>query len=402
MQWLNPVWFWGLLGLSVPLAIHLLSRKEGKVIKVGSLRYMSDSTTRRFRSVKLNEILLLALRSLLILLIVLYMVGLLFFTKEKGSRWIIVERGFESAVQTKPLIDSLQTAGYELHYLEKGFPAPEDTTSLYSIPNYWSLVGALERENLEEAIIFSPARVVGFRGVRQALPANITWLSVPANSTTSETTSLLDGGERWVISGHSEASFTWFDAVKSADNSSPENIAAPVTQVTIVADPKFSHDKRILSAAMQVLDDLPGIQLQVNNMVNGEINQQDSSLLFWLSEKPLPSTLGKLVYLQESADPKLITQVFANQWQITKRLNQKAALEHHLVAELSKLFQVDFPVELSDQRQMPETWRWKNGENDSQGGAGEQVATTDGSGWLAALILLTLLAERIVAWRRQQ
>lgn len=402
MQWLNPIWFWGLLGLSVPLAIHLLSRKEGKVVKVGSLRYMSDSTTRRFRSVKLNEVLLLVLRSLFILFIVLYLVGLLFFTKEEGARWILVERGFESAVQTQPMIDSLQNTGYELRYLEKGFPVPKDTTSLYSIPNYWSLVGALERENLEEVIVFSPARVKGFRGVRQALPANITWLSLPANSETSETAILLDGGERWVVSGRTDASFTWFDAVKAADDVSPENTAAPVTQVTVVADPKFSHDERILSAALRVIDELPGVQLQVNNVMDGDVNQQDSSLLFWLSEKPLPSTQGNLVYLKESADSKLITQVSANQWQITKRLNQKAALDHHLVAELSNLFQVNLPVELSDQRQMPQTWRWKDAESKPKGPAGDQIASTDGSGWLAALILLTLLAERIVAWRRQQ
>ena len=40
---------------AVPVAIHLLSRKEGKVIKVGSLRHLRETTTRQFRSLKPNE-----------------------------------------------------------------------------------------------------------------------------------------------------------------------------------------------------------------------------------------------------------------------------------------------------------------------------------------------------------
>jgi len=71
MQFKQPILLWALAGLIVPLAIHLLSRKEGQVIRLGSLRHLRETSTQQFRGIKLNEILLLALRSLLVILFVL-------------------------------------------------------------------------------------------------------------------------------------------------------------------------------------------------------------------------------------------------------------------------------------------------------------------------------------------
>ena len=64
MQSAQPIMLWALAGLSIPIAIHLLSRKEGKVIYLGSLRHLRETSTQQFRGIKLNEILLLVLRSL--------------------------------------------------------------------------------------------------------------------------------------------------------------------------------------------------------------------------------------------------------------------------------------------------------------------------------------------------
>src|SRR6187549_1844600 len=96
MQFLNPTWLWGLTGLLIPLAIHLLSRKEGKVIRVGSIRHLEETSTRQFKSIKLNEFVLLILRSLLILFIVLFLAGLLWPDSDSGNKhWLLVEKGLE-------------------------------------------------------------------------------------------------------------------------------------------------------------------------------------------------------------------------------------------------------------------------------------------------------------------
>lgn len=66
MNFTQPLFLWTLAGAFIPIAIHLLSRKEGKVVKVGSLRHMEESNTSRFKSIRLNETLLLLARCLMI------------------------------------------------------------------------------------------------------------------------------------------------------------------------------------------------------------------------------------------------------------------------------------------------------------------------------------------------
>src|SRR5215510_3306616 len=89
----NPVYLWTLLGLAVPIAIHFLSRKEGKVIKLGSIRHVQETSTQQFKGIRLNEIFLLILRCFLIALLVLLVSGLQF--NQANGRWILLEKGTE-------------------------------------------------------------------------------------------------------------------------------------------------------------------------------------------------------------------------------------------------------------------------------------------------------------------
>jgi hypothetical protein len=76
IQFAQPIFLWALTALAVPIGIHLLSRKEGKVVKMGSLRHLRETSTKQFKGIKLNELLLLALRCLLIILFVSLLAGL--------------------------------------------------------------------------------------------------------------------------------------------------------------------------------------------------------------------------------------------------------------------------------------------------------------------------------------
>ena len=124
MMFAHPIWLWGLTGLLIPIGIHLLSRKEGKVVRMGSIRYLEDSTTKQFRSLRLNEVLLLILRCLAIALLVVLLSGLQFNTSgSHQKKWLVVEAGLEHDARFSSLSDSLKKEGYELKQLAKGFPA---------------------------------------------------------------------------------------------------------------------------------------------------------------------------------------------------------------------------------------------------------------------------------------
>jgi hypothetical protein len=97
MQLINPIWLWGLTGLLIPIGIHLLSRKEGKIIRFGSLRHLEESQTKQSISIRLNEVTLLILRCILIFLIVILLCGLsVDLFRSQKNQWLILEDGLQS------------------------------------------------------------------------------------------------------------------------------------------------------------------------------------------------------------------------------------------------------------------------------------------------------------------
>ena len=61
----------GVLGIAIPVIIHLLNRRQAKVIDWGAMIFLMDSLLSRRRRVLLEEILLLATRCLIVALVAL-------------------------------------------------------------------------------------------------------------------------------------------------------------------------------------------------------------------------------------------------------------------------------------------------------------------------------------------
>lgn len=154
MSFAHPSYLWALTGLAIPLAIHLLSRKEGKIIRVGSIRHVEESNTSQFKSIRLNEIFLLLLRILMVTILVFFISGAQWTGTNKGKKLAYLERGIAA--------DSLVSKGYEVHELPAG--------------NYWSFAEDLNRMPYE-IVVVSYSRADDFKGERIALNENIKWIT---------------------------------------------------------------------------------------------------------------------------------------------------------------------------------------------------------------------------------
>ena len=71
MTFINPMILAGLAGISIPIIIHLLNRRKAKVVEWGAMRFLSGSLVSRRRRVQIEEMILLALRCLVMALIAL-------------------------------------------------------------------------------------------------------------------------------------------------------------------------------------------------------------------------------------------------------------------------------------------------------------------------------------------
>src|SRR5688572_552740 len=166
MQLLTPIWLWGLLGLSIPITVHLLSRKEGRIVNIGSIRHLDDTATRQFKSIRLNEYLLLLLRCILITLLVLLLSGLIFSSLQKKENWLLIDRGLETEKEFSGVIDSLRKSGYQIKSLTSGFPELSDSFPHPHKVNYWSILTELATQPVQQVVVFSYNYFEGFKGRR--------------------------------------------------------------------------------------------------------------------------------------------------------------------------------------------------------------------------------------------
>ncbi len=75
MSFLYPLYLWALAGISVPLLIHLFGKKKGKPVNFPTLRFLKIARSRTGRARRIEEILVLLLRTLLLALLFLTLAG---------------------------------------------------------------------------------------------------------------------------------------------------------------------------------------------------------------------------------------------------------------------------------------------------------------------------------------
>ena len=70
MEFLRPTWLWGLLALALPVIIHFWYQKRGETIWWATSQWLSEKTSLKHRGVRLDEVPLLLIRCLLLSLLV--------------------------------------------------------------------------------------------------------------------------------------------------------------------------------------------------------------------------------------------------------------------------------------------------------------------------------------------
>jgi len=99
MDFLNTAMLWGLAAGSIPLIIHLLNRRRHRVVHWGAMRFLRISYVTRHRRIRIEELILLLLRTLLIMVLVAAM-----------ARPFLTSRMFSSAKNHKDLVILLDSS----------------------------------------------------------------------------------------------------------------------------------------------------------------------------------------------------------------------------------------------------------------------------------------------------
>jgi len=408
MNFIQPLYLWALAGISVPVAIHLLSRREGKVVRIGSLRHVGESNTSRFKSLRLNEIWLLLARCMMIAWLALLLSGAQCSSggSKASSKWLLIEHGMHRDKNVIQLIDSLTREEFELRCLAEGFPLYDEDDSVATV-DYWGLADELRARRDHEIIVLSYSLVNRFAQKRISRPSNVLWISVdPGDREFAALARRINPDSIAIRLGKSDATGTTYSHAVIASHVS-QNWVSPTStmdsililpidtiKISVIGDDEHNNDARMLRAALNVIEKEFSIRLS-------ETKPENADWTFWLSPgRPLVKPGGNLVLMIPQPSTRLIHQTSHSEWSITRHLTPDEAVGSHLVTELAVVLLGQKRDRITnDVRSMPDKMIWAQ-TGDPSGQLMDLSPTRDLSTILALLFLLTWIVERLMALRK--
>ncbi|SHK37960.1 N-terminal double-transmembrane domain-containing protein [Maribacter aquivivus] len=432
MSFAQPSYLWALLGLLVPIAIHLWSKKEAKTIKIGSVQLLSESKSRQSSSIQLNEWWLLLLRMAIISLITLVMAKPQWQSKVNNSKLTyIVEPEFAKNEKFMARFNDLQ-ADQEIRLLQSGLPINniEYTNSEdFRSADYWSLASEMDALQTDSIIVFSNGYAKGLKGARPETNHDINWIVLDStqivempllayqkekniilftanNSPVASkiATKNIELGDVYQLTSNGDS----LQVLSSNSNSTKiPLIQQPALEVSLIYADSLSADKRYITAALAALSTYLNREIKVESSLDNEVlKNKESDLTIWLSTKPaLVSARKKLVFKNDTISNALIIKgEDENTFYITERITTENAVSGRLTENLLSILDVNKEVKelqaKADIRSVTEADLKTNFiEN--------KASKTHKASWslnpyLWVVLLVLLIVERFVAYKRTQ
>lgn len=251
LGFLAPGWLLGLATLTVPVALHLWSRRGGRPIRVGSIRLLLGAAPATRRSWSIRDPALLLLRCSVLAALVLALAGPVWSPRAThGLRWALVA---DDVAARNVLMDSLTRAGLFV-YRAEDTSAPRDRPQ-----NLWTTLREADRAAPPETRfeVFAPPQARLFRGVRPTIGAHVEWHTRP--SATPETSPVVRHATRLA---------------------------------TIFADGSRGEDARYVRAAIEAAAQATGGAAVVTLRAAGvDLAGDPADWIVWLSARPVPAAV---------------------------------------------------------------------------------------------------------------
>jgi len=432
MVFLNPTYLWALLGLAVPIAIHLWGKKEGRTIKMGSIQFFKESDPKKTSSISINEWWLLLLRILIIGIIVgILAEPALQKKKSKNEVAYVIEPSIALDADFKDLVDSLDL-GHDLKLLQKGFPdlETEDLDSANNTtPDYWQLANQMEKLPADSIVVFTRAKVAGIQGKRPGINKKINWIivnaedskSVPVEARRKENgiglISMLSDDKRI---NFKKETVSINDARLEINN---EGDSVEVTEadenhrlalkkeieinVQLFYSDSRADEARYIESAFSAISKYLDVDIKLFKTRNRDsLKIQEGNPLIWLSnESPIQNSGSLLIYRPDSLVNALIEPgASKNTFYLTSPLNAENIVEKHLAEKLIGFLDlhkgIDQEIEKNDTRVMDRA-AFLPIENLAKIEKNQPV-TTSVSHWFWIMLAILLIGERALAAYRKQ
>lgn len=431
MSFAHPSYLWALLGLLVPIAIHLWSKKEAKTIKIGSVQWLSESKSKQSSSIQLNEWWLLVLRMGIISLLVLLMAKPQWHSKvSTTSLTYIIE---PELMQHTGFMSRFNEKGYdhEIRLLRKGLPLKEneqDITTQHFLPDYWALASEMDALQTDSIVVFTKGFAKGLKGARPETKHKMHWVVIDSALTkeipllaykkknglhvftaksspfdTKVSKKNINLGDEFTLNTNGDSLVI---AGKNPVEKVPLYVQKPI-KIALHYTDSLQKDKSYIEASLKALSIYLDREIQVESSLDTEVvSNKEADAVIWLSAKPSPKAAKKLLAFKEDALSKsmIIAGVAEHTFYLTKRINSENAVTERLTEQLLQILEINGEVEKLvaevDHRSViaSELETTYTPSKKKQ----KQLASQHVNPYLGLILLILLLVERFVAYKRKQ
>ncbi|UPL49270.1 BatA domain-containing protein [Hymenobacter sublimis] len=340
-----------LLGLVVPLAIYLWNRRPGRVVQVGSVRWLEAAANRRLRNIRPEQLLLFLLRAGILGLLALALAGPAQrqpLPPLRGQVLLSAEATPEQVATVRPVLDSLRRRGFELRRLGSHQPiggpvawatvglgeagtAPNSASSISTAPpttlplNLWSAAQqAADSLPNRPLVVVAPLTLASFAGTRPSLPAAVQWVPLPLPDSVTWPVAawrphpdslgllLASGGETGIafrrvrrswpatsgpITGLGPGVQVQFDAEQQQfTTKNARNISQSLPflnrppRLAVSYDAAHASSARVLVAALRAAGSVLPLPPQLAVTTTAPAATDSLDWLFWLRDSPVPAS----------------------------------------------------------------------------------------------------------------
>jgi hypothetical protein len=177
MTFVNDIAFWGILGLMVPVIIHLLSKKKKNTVLFGSLKFLQPSESQSVKSLRLTQKALLLLR-MSMLAFVVFMIGKPVISSKSKSKTAYIDFELIDNPDFISLNDDFINNSDHQYYSASNDIKVKDVLNITSL---WSLIHKANQHS-DSVTVYSMNKLNEFQGSAIPLNNNVKWVSFPTRN----------------------------------------------------------------------------------------------------------------------------------------------------------------------------------------------------------------------------
>lgn len=426
MTFLNPTYLWLSLGIFIPIAIHLWSRRKVVTVKVGSTQLLQESEPKRTSTVRLNELWLLVLRVLTVLLITLLLASpRTTDTSARMSLVYLIEPSLLNNDHVKRLLN--ETPAEEVKVLMDGFPNAEGYSPgrrENEIPEYWQLAQKMNALPADSIIVITEGFVSGIKGKRPYGANHVNWTVLPSGDTQNQLlevalardtltilTLVSDADGLYVESEEQSKNSIDVKSNKTADSVFINGVLMPLRtpepiMVLMRYHDSLMQERHYLSAALKAVAKLMNRPLILDENPGQDSVDATYDLSIWLGDPPEQNlSLKQLIFNSSTLANGLIEPTIdKNVYVLTSRLNNENVFSEHLAEQLYIVLNLrkDMEEKILDNDKRVATKDELRPHRTDPPMATDTAGLVDPFTWLWGLLFLMIALERVLAKYRKQ